>query len=76
MSMTNRGSWRIKGTHVAADMLRVYFADQGKKGVRYPHNYRGPKRKLIGIPPVPQSEVEEKKDEEGDNASSSESESS
>jgi hypothetical protein len=41
----NRGPWRIKGTHVAADMLRIYFADQGWDNVRYPADYRGNKRR-------------------------------
>jgi len=42
--IANRGSWKIKGTHVAADMLRIYFADQGRAGVHYPPNFDGPKR--------------------------------
>ncbi|MFO0552498.1 MAG: penicillin-binding transpeptidase domain-containing protein [Polyangiaceae bacterium] len=29
----NRGDWKVKGTQVASDMLRVYFADKGYKGV-------------------------------------------
>ena len=41
----NRGPWRIKGTHVASDMLRIYFADQGWDNVRYPPGYRGKKRR-------------------------------
>ena len=32
----NRGDWRVKGTQVASDMMRVYFADKGKKGVTDP----------------------------------------
>ncbi|RLB45643.1 MAG: penicillin-binding protein, partial [Deltaproteobacteria bacterium] len=40
--VTNRGPWRVKGMHVAADMLRFYFADQGVKGVRYPPGFSGP----------------------------------
>lgn len=31
--VANRGDWRVKGTQVASDMLRVYFADKGVKGV-------------------------------------------
>ncbi|MEM9695932.1 MAG: penicillin-binding transpeptidase domain-containing protein, partial [Myxococcota bacterium] len=42
----NRGAWKIKGTHVASDMLRVYFADHGRKGVHYPPGFRGPKRRF------------------------------
>src|SRR5690606_14144110 len=41
----NRGPWRIKGTHAASDMLRVYFADKGRKGVSYPPGFRGEKRR-------------------------------
>jgi len=41
----NRGAWHIKGTHVAADMLRIYFADHGRKGVRFPPGLRGLKRR-------------------------------
>lgn len=29
----NRHAWRVKATTIAAHMLRVYFADQGRKGV-------------------------------------------
>jgi len=43
--VANRGPWHVKGTHVACDMLRVYFADQGRKGVRYPVGFRGKRRK-------------------------------
>jgi peptidoglycan glycosyltransferase len=43
--VANRGAWRVKGMHVAADMLRVYFADQGRKGVHYPPGFRGKKRR-------------------------------
>jgi cell division protein FtsI/penicillin-binding protein 2 len=42
--IANRGAWRIKGTHVAADMLRIFFADRGRAGVEYPSNYQGVKR--------------------------------
>ena len=45
MLVSNRGAWHVKGTHVAADMLRVYFADKGHKGVRSPPSYRGKKRR-------------------------------
>jgi cell division protein FtsI/penicillin-binding protein 2 len=41
--VTNRGPWRVKAAHVACSMLQAYFADQGAKGVRYPHGYRGKK---------------------------------
>jgi cell division protein FtsI/penicillin-binding protein 2 len=41
----NRGPWRIKGTHAAADMLRIYFADQGRKGVQFPQGFSGRKRR-------------------------------
>lgn len=41
----NRGPWRIKGTHAASDMLRIYFADKGRKGVSYPPGFRGEKRR-------------------------------
>ncbi len=34
--VANRGDWRVKGTQVASDMLRVYFADKGRKGVINP----------------------------------------
>ncbi len=34
--VANRGDWRVKGTQVASDMLRVYFADKGRKGVTDP----------------------------------------
>jgi len=42
--VTNRGPWRVKAAHVASSMLRVYFADRGAKGVRYPPGYHGKKR--------------------------------
>ena len=45
----NRGPWRIKGTHVASDMLRLYFADQGAKHVHYPPGFRGKKRRKDNI---------------------------
>jgi cell division protein FtsI/penicillin-binding protein 2 len=41
----NRGAWHIKGTHAAAEMLRIYFADKGRKGVSYPPSYRGERRR-------------------------------
>jgi cell division protein FtsI/penicillin-binding protein 2 len=34
--VVNRGEWRVKATHVAADMLRVFFADRGRRAVRPP----------------------------------------
>ena len=34
--VANRGDWRVKGTEVAASLLRVYFADKGRKGVTDP----------------------------------------
>jgi cell division protein FtsI/penicillin-binding protein 2 len=54
--VSNRGAWRIKGTHVASDMLRIYFADRQKEGVRYPPDFRGVKRKLSGPPEAPKPE--------------------
>ncbi len=38
--VANRGAWRVKATHVAADMLRMYFADTGREGVRVPPGLR------------------------------------
>jgi cell division protein FtsI/penicillin-binding protein 2 len=43
--VANRGKWRIKGTHLASDMLRVYFADRGAKGVSYPLSFKGRRRR-------------------------------
>ena len=43
--VANRGKWRVKGTHVASDMLRLYFADRGAKGVRYPLSFKGRRRR-------------------------------
>jgi cell division protein FtsI/penicillin-binding protein 2 len=40
----NRGSWHVKATHLGADMLRVYFADQGREAVRMPPGFK-PRRK-------------------------------
>lgn len=60
--VSNRGPWHVKATHVACSMLRVYFADQGAKGVRYPPGYRGLKRR-----PKPGEEPD------GDDSSSEES---
>jgi cell division protein FtsI/penicillin-binding protein 2 len=34
--VANRAKWRVKATHVACDMLRVYFADKGAPGVKSP----------------------------------------
>ena len=42
--VNNRGPWSVKGTHVAANMLRVYFADKGRKGVRFPPGFSGKRR--------------------------------
>jgi penicillin-binding protein A len=36
--VANRAKWRVKATHVACDMLRVYFADKGAPGVKDPMN--------------------------------------
>ena len=41
----NRGPWHVKATHIACDVLRVYFADQGRKGVRPPPGIRIKKKK-------------------------------
>lgn len=38
--VVNRGAWRVKATNVAADVLRVYFADKGSPGVRPPPGIR------------------------------------
>lgn len=37
--VANRAKWRVKATHVACDMLRVYFADKGAPGVRDPSDH-------------------------------------
>lgn len=37
--VANRAKWRVKATHVACDMLRVYFADKGAPGVRDPNDH-------------------------------------
>ena len=34
----NRAKWRVKATHLACDMLRVYFADKGAPGVKDPND--------------------------------------
>jgi penicillin-binding protein A len=34
--IANSAKWRVKATHVACDMLRVYFADKGAPGVKDP----------------------------------------
>jgi len=39
----NRGDWKVKGTDVAADMLRVYFASKGRKGVVDPFGAKAPR---------------------------------
>lgn len=36
----NRGAWHVKATHIACDILRVYFTHQGRKGVRPPPGIR------------------------------------
>lgn len=36
--VANRGKWRVKATNVAADMLRVYFADKKAPGVTDPRD--------------------------------------
>ena len=59
--VTNRGPWRVKGMHVAADMLRVYFADHGVKGVRHPPSFKGPKRRKK--PKAPDQKGETSQDE-------------
>ncbi len=46
--VTNRGKWHVKGTHVAASMLQLYFADRDTPGVRYPYGYQGPKQPRFG----------------------------
>jgi len=38
--VVNRGAWRVKATNVAADVLRVYFADKGNPAVRPPPGIR------------------------------------
>jgi len=43
--VANRGKWHIKGTHLASDMLRMYFADRGSKGVSYPASFKGRRRR-------------------------------
>lgn len=40
---SNRPAWRVKANTLAAKMLRVYFADQGRKGVRHPYEKRAKK---------------------------------
>jgi len=36
--VANRAQWRVKATNVTCDMLRVYFADKGAKGVTDPND--------------------------------------
>jgi cell division protein FtsI/penicillin-binding protein 2 len=43
--VVNRGKWYVKATHIACDMLRAYFADQGAPEVRHPSGYAGKKRR-------------------------------
>jgi cell division protein FtsI/penicillin-binding protein 2 len=37
--VANGAKWRVKATNVAAEMLRVYFADKGAPGVRSPFDH-------------------------------------
>lgn len=53
--VTNRGAWHVKGTHVAASMLQVYFADQARKGVQYPAGFKGKKRRAKDEPAAKQT---------------------
>ena len=57
--VSNRGAWHVKGTHVAADMLRVYFADKKRPGVRFPPAFKGRRKKSKkskkAKPPTPQT---------------------
>jgi cell division protein FtsI/penicillin-binding protein 2 len=39
--VANRAKWRVKATHLAAGMLRVYFADKGTPGVKDPNQPSG-----------------------------------
>ncbi len=39
--VANRPKWRVKATHVACNMLRVYFADKGAPGVQDPRDRGG-----------------------------------
>ncbi len=57
----NRGPWRIKGTHAASDLLRIYFADQGRKGVHYPPGFSGEKRRQKNL----EEQTSASKDEKG-----------
>jgi peptidoglycan glycosyltransferase len=43
--VANRPEWHVKATNVASDMLRVYFADKGAKGVTNPQDPRPSARK-------------------------------
>jgi cell division protein FtsI/penicillin-binding protein 2 len=43
----NRGAWHVKGTHLASDILRIYFADQGRKGVSFPSGFKDLKRRRV-----------------------------
>ncbi|MBI4703401.1 MAG: penicillin-binding protein [Deltaproteobacteria bacterium] len=42
--VSTRGQWVVKASDVACSLLRIYFADQGAPGVRYPYGYHGPRR--------------------------------
>jgi cell division protein FtsI/penicillin-binding protein 2 len=37
--VANHLKWRVKATNLAADMLRVYFADKGAPGVKDPYDH-------------------------------------
>jgi peptidoglycan glycosyltransferase len=58
----NRGPWHIKGTHAASDMLRVYFADQGRKGVHYPPGFKGKKRRKENLKKKSESKSQSEKE--------------
>jgi cell division protein FtsI/penicillin-binding protein 2 len=36
--VANRAKWRVKATHLACEMLRVYFADKAAPGVKDPND--------------------------------------
>jgi penicillin-binding protein A len=46
----NRGDWHVKGTHLASDLLRIYFADQGRRGVSFPSGFKDLKRRRQDLP--------------------------
>jgi cell division protein FtsI/penicillin-binding protein 2 len=45
VSVANRAKWRVKATHLACDVLRVYFADRGVPGVKDPNDPSGSRAK-------------------------------